>query len=182
MKTQKTLFICILLIVITTNAQITKNNWMLGGNAGFNSTTVKNNNGELVSNNLSINPSVGYFFKDNLVAGVRLATSTFINKVEPTVISIGLEPHLRYYFLKPEKRTNFFMESNYYFGGTTNGNFNSNGFGFTAGPVIFLNSSVGIEIGLNYSRLKTKNSINSFENADINKFNILVGFQIHLEK
>jgi opacity protein-like surface antigen len=60
---------------------------------------------------------------------------------------------------------------------------NLNGYAIGVGPTIFLNSSVAMELGINYSSTKFKGA-NDFTTNDFTENNIQfsLGFQIFLEK
>ena len=90
--------------------------------------------------------------------------------------------NVRCYFLKEDKRINVFAQANYIFGETKSGSnkSQSNGYGFKAGPAIFFNSSVGLEITLEYN--SSKLIPNGSESSTYNNLQVGLGFQIHLEK
>lgn len=184
MKTIKLLFFTIsLLFALSTKAQITKRNWLVGGSANFSSTTAKltTNTGELESKatGFQIVPNVGYFFIDKLAVGTSVGFS-FYNPSGDNNNSSGysVSPFVRYYLLNSENRVNILTHLGYSFSHskTENGfKSDSNGFLLSAGPVIYFNSSVGLELTLNY---------NTIDNNDTNYSNLFlgVGFQIHLKK
>ncbi len=188
MKT-KNLFIAIFLVTfLTTTAQITKGNWMVGGSGNISSYETKyyNNNVEVVNTGLGINisPNIGFFFFDNFVAGLDLNFGYTNPKNYNSSSGFGVGPFVRYYFLKQESRVNLLAHLEYTYGANkTKGDNNkshSNSYGIKVGPVIYFNSSVGIEMTLDYnsSKLIPENSTNSsYKNLQIG-----IGFQIHLEK
>lgn len=187
MKTFKLLLITTLLSFVTSNAQITKGNWMVGGSGSFDyaKTEPKNTNSSGSSINytgngfysITLDPNIGYFIKDKLAIGMKISLfNSFIEfrtlSLNGTIISIS--PNFRYYFLNIDKTYNVFIEPsfNYY---TNNSLGNSSGYGLKSGLAIFLNNSVGIEPSLNYNY----NESNQFKR---NNFFIGVGIQVHLEK
>ena len=173
-----------MLISISTTAQITKGNWMVGGNASYNSNTNSLNDSQAVkSSTIIVNPNFGYFLFDKFASGIKTGFITYFRKDSPDETGYNFGPYLRYYFLKQDKVVNLFLEGNYFYGkyNTVNSAV-TNSYGFTAGPVIFLNSSVAIELGLNYSKLVSKQDIGFNQKNDQSNFNVLIGFQIHLEK
>lgn len=184
----KTLFL-VLVLSLNLNAQITKGNWLVGGNGSFGSSTAtsKDNSGneiESKATGLQLNPNIGYFLTNKFVAGFDLSVD-FANSQgqNNSNWSIGLGPFVRYYFLDNDKRINIFGETNFIYGtglSATNKDRNSTRFGFSAGSVLFFNSSVGLELSLNYTDTKSK----SDRSSDTNFKNLFVGlgFQIHLEK
>lgn len=181
MKTIKLLIIATILFTINANSQITKGNWMVGGSGSYNNTTVKDKNGTnsvVKGYGFWIRPNIGYFFANNFAGGAKLSFSYGNQKDGYSNVSYGLGPFVRYYFLKPEKIVNVFAEANYNYYISKTQNFNSTNsynYNFKAGPEIFFNSSVGLELTLNYS-------ISNFNTYTSNLFSVEVGFQIHLEK
>ncbi len=186
-KLFKTLFIATLLFTITANSQITKGNWMVGGDASFNyyknepkenpsdgSFYNFNNDGNY---DLLIRPNLGYFVIDKLAIGTivdfGLAKSENADfEINNSRFTLGL--FARYYFLKSENRYNIFFEpsisrTTYRLIG------NSATYAFKAGNSIFLNSSVALETSLNYS------VTSSITNTGKRLF-FGLGIQIHLEK
>lgn len=175
-----TFFILLALLVNITNAQITKGNWMLGGEVSYSSTDYNSENFSSVkSYYLKISPQAGFFFRDKLAAGVKAGINSEGVRVNNfTDFNIG--PFVRYYFLSPENRVNLLAEGLYQYGFDKFSNANSvskNTFSFSVGPAIYFNSVVGLEILASYSTYKF---------ADIegrnNTIMIGVGLQVHLEK
>ena len=183
MKTLKTIAIAFLFFTISANAQITKGNWMVGGSANFNSTSYEStSNGGSSSEGkgigVTIYPTFGYFIADKLALG--LSPSFGYSKTEGgnAYTSYGAGPFVRYYLLKPEKMINVLTHIGYSYG-TDNSNSTSNILNFKAGPAIFLNSSVALELTLSYNISQLTSDSSS---ATYKSFNIGFGFQIHLEK
>jgi hypothetical protein len=179
MKTIKTLFFATLLFTLTTNAQITKGNWMVGGSAYFNSYNAKNGKGEEIQKGTSVNlqPNIGYFFYNNFAGGLSAGygISKTNNDASNSGFSVG--PFLRYYFLKPEKRVNLLAEVDYYYGKNFDRRDFSTSYGLKAGPVIYFNSSVGLELLAKYDHNYYSSGADT-----TNNFQIGLGLQIHLEK
>ncbi len=180
MKPIKLLFIATLFFTVAANAQITKGNWMVGGDASFFNSNVKDENGQTLgsSNGIRIYPNIGYFFLTKFVAGINGNFNYGKPSGGSSNTGFGGGPFVRYYFLKPEQRVNVLVEANYnYFISKTQGFDSANGssYRFKTGPVIYFNSSVGLELTLNYGSSK-------FNSNTSNDFNIALGFQIHLEK
>jgi hypothetical protein len=189
MKTFKLFFITTLLFTISTNAQITKGNWMLGGNGSFSNKELYNNsfkNEGAKTSELSISANIGYFIIDKLQAGVRFGYEDykFKNGVSKDAdrywVKYGL--YSRYYFLKPEKLVNIYLDGGYFFinNAYSNGEYKDrkDGYSFSLGPTIFFNSSVAMELGINYSSMKTRVLTDTTEN----NLQFTIGFQIFLEK
>jgi hypothetical protein len=180
MKTFKLFFITTLLFTISTNAQITKGNWMVGGDANYTNSKVINNNDEITgsANSIRISPNIGYFVYEKFAIGINGLFHYGKANGSDASIGLGVGPFARYYILKPEKRVNLFTEANYnYYYTETQGvnSFTGSSYRFKAGPVIYFNSSVALEMSLNYL-----SEINSSFKAKY--FTVGLGFQIHLEK
>lgn len=90
-------------------------------------------------------------------------------------------PFGRYYFLQPNKQVNILADISYqygFFGGISEGKLNT--FSAMVGPVVYFNSSVGIEFLLGYS--SSLEDVEGFQKETRKGFQIGIGFQIHLEK
>ncbi len=171
-------------------SQITKGNWMIGGNANFSFTTFNTGTTDTKTTTINLAPNIGYFFVDKFAGGIRLSVYKSHIKFGPpnnnftTFSNYRIGPFVRYYFLQVDKHYNILTEVSYLFGNekveTNNSsptNSNSNSFLFSAGPVIYFNNSVGIEFLLNYS--SSGNNVNSNRGSSLG---IGIGLQIHLEK
>ena len=186
MKTVTLFFFFVLTTVLTANAQITKGNWMVGGTGNFSSyeSKYKSNGNEITNKGLGINlsPNIGYFLADKFVVGASLSIGYTKPKGSDDSFGYGIGPYVRYYFLREDKQINLFSEVNYIFGETKSGNnkSKSNGYGLKAGSVIFFNSSVGLEVSLDYN--SSKLIPNNSDSSTYNNLQIGLGFQIHLEK
>jgi hypothetical protein len=161
------------------NCQITKGNWMVGGNARIETQQEKLNQSDITSWAIKLSPDIGYFFIDKFAGGLKPTLNYSIRKFsgtrnEATILAIG--PFIRYYFLPAENQVNIFAESAYQYQ-TDFKEFRSNDFTLSAGPVIYFNSSVGLELTLNYEQYDSKSS-----NTSAKTFSFGIGFQIHLEK
>lgn len=172
MKINKILFVATIFIVMSSNAQITKGNWMMGGGASFGS--FKSTSGEINSQStaFSVHPTIGYFPIDKLAIG----TSGELAISNTTETNYGIAPFIRYYFLGNDKQINIFSEANYGIYKINHSDYKYDKLNLKAGAVFFLNSSVGLEVALNYSNQKTNQN---YQNKGIY---LGVGFQIHLEK
>lgn len=185
-KLFRTFFISVLLLTLSSNAQITKGNWLVGGSGNISSYENKYiNNGTEVSNKglgINISPNIGYFFINKFVAGANISIGYTKPQGYENSSSYGIGPFVRYYFLKEDKRINLLAQANYSFGATKSGinKSQSNGYGFKAGPVIFFNSSVALEVTLDYN--SSKLIPNNSSSSSYNNFQVGLGFQIHLEK
>jgi hypothetical protein len=181
MKTLK-IAISILLFTFTTNAQITKGNWMVGGSGSYINYSIKSSaNGNTIDSNnsqLLISPTIGYFVANNFACGLSSNFGISMPETGRHSTTYGIGPFARYYFLKPEKMINILTQVGYYYG-ISNDESKTNNVDFKAGPVVFFNKSVGLEFTINYSISKYSDS--SY-NSTSRILNIGVGFQIHLEK
>lgn len=185
MKNLNPFFIAIALFTFSnTNAQITKGNWMVGGSGSFTSynSTNYNNNIETTQTGygFNISPNLGYFIADNIAlgssAGFGFSNPSGSNNNSH---SYGLAPFVRYYFRKSEKVINPFLQTSYGFSegkSDSGGLSNNSGYTVKGGSAIFFNSSVALELTLNYESFK--NNLDSKSKY----FTIGLGFQIHLEK
>ena len=183
MKSKLLLVIAFLIFTLFANAQITKGNFMIGGNGSFSSNQEysKNTNSDLKSIDYNINANVGYFFFNNLATGININYQgkrvKYIDGFDYNDYSFG--PYLRYYFLKSDKNYNVFFEGSYLFQTYDDMSFknSSKTYFLSSGATIFFNSSVGVEFFIKYSDTK-------FEELDngVRKIQIGIGLQIYLEK
>ena len=177
MKTMHLFFSITLFFFLTSNAQITKGNWMVGGTGSFYNYQLKENKINTNSGiGMELRPNLGYFIVDKFAIGISPLLAYSKPENGSSVTSFGVGPYIRYYILNPEKRINILTHAGYAYSGSNNSNDNSTAFDFKAGPVIFFNSSVALEMTLNYNL----NKLNSTTNYNI--FSLGLGFQIHLER
>jgi hypothetical protein len=182
MKTIKLFFLATLLFSGLANAQITKGNWMVGGSGSFISQKQYSTIDDFSSKTYFYNLNMGmsYFFLNKLATGVKLGYEGFTPKYEGGSISSNYNfgPYARYYFLNPEKNHNLFIESSYLIGAFTYSDFKneSRAFNVSAGPTIYFNSSVGLELFIQYSDFKYSEG-----NGATRKIQTGIGFQIYLE-
>lgn len=175
--------VLLLLTGLTTTAQITKGNWMVGGIGYYSSDKYEfsPNDTETVTH-FAISPNIGYFIIDNFSVGTYANYSFDKNASSDIKFShYNFGPFIRYYFLKPEKQVNYFLQTSYIYeeGWSNNrndGRYHNNGYGLRAGMSIFFNESVALELALDYNVRRDNSS------TDFNSFKIGLGFQIHLEK
>lgn len=147
-------------------AQLTKGHWLVGGNGSFYSykneiiSSVPTINGKF--NQIDISPNIGYFFADKFALGIRSTISSI--KGKDIVVGgngsgessgqrylIGI--YGRFYFLEKKKQTNILADVSYKSGlirGLNNTKGTLNTISFAAGPVIYFNSSIGIEFLFGY--------------------------------
>ena len=179
MKKTIKIFVIMLLLMSCKNSysQITKGYWLMGGSGYFGNFKSSRDGISYESTSFRIAPNIGYFVIDKLAFGTSGELSyTFdtANSKEFTPNSIA--PFLRYYLLDIEKTVNIFSEISYQIRRLNYNDLKEDTFKFKAGGVFFLNNSVGIEVAINYSKLKSNDN---FENRAIF---LNIGFQVHLEK
>jgi hypothetical protein len=192
-----TLFFFLLFSTTISFGQLDKGVWIVGGSGSFSAyhrdfvtpayTVIYKNV------DMTISPSVGYFIIDKLALGFR--PSYILQKSEDrgsTGIASGGKSHFssfeiggfsRWYFLNKDNNYNIVSDITCNYGlhsnfGSSSGK--SYGFRFLTGPVIYFNSSIGIELLVGYNRSKILNKDNI---SNLNKgFLATIGFQIHFEK
>lgn len=193
----KHIFLSFFLLTITGFAfgQLTKGHWLVGGSGRFNTykneiiSSVSTTNGKYTQ--IDISPTIGYFLADKFAVGLKTTITSI--KGDFTVVggvgtggsntqrySLGL--FSRYYFLEKEKQTNVLVDVNYQTGiirGFGKGTINS--FSILTGPVIYFNSSVGIEFLVGYIAEKEKYTSEIFSEQK-NGLQFSIGLQIHLIK
>jgi len=176
---KKVLFAAFLLV--SSNAifaQINQGNWMVGGNVNFTHSKI----GDAKSNHFNISPDAGYFFIDQLAAGLRLNYgSDKVKGADDASTDWTVSPFVRYYFLPSGQMVNIFVDGSYGFGKTGDKDKVSyNQFEFMAGPAVFLSPNVALEFALFY-RSKGGDAYKTLTSDDrLNQFGVNIGFQIHL--
>ena len=124
----------LILILFSSSAssQINKGQWMVGGNTSFSHSVVKNNNDFVSSNNkttsFQLMPGAGYFFINQLSAGLRIAIINSDVKQETDsrggpvsvyyllrskITALSFSPFVRYYFLPSSRKLNVFADVSY---------------------------------------------------------------------
>jgi hypothetical protein len=161
------------------NCQITKGNWLVGGSGEFHKQHEDLQGSDIRGLVVTASPDIGYFIVDKFAAGIKAdftySTINVKDNISKSTI-LGFGPFVRYYFLSSDNRINIFSEAAYQYTIDFKGHY-QNDLNFAAGPVIFFNSSVGLELTAKYSTL---NSTMPIANAKTVFF--IIGFQIHLEK
>ncbi|NDP26606.1 MAG: hypothetical protein GZ087_04145 [Flavobacterium sp.] len=186
MKILKIFFITTILFSLSANSQITKNNWMMGGNITFSNSVSSpddNSSSEGKSNSIDFSPNIGYFIINKLSIGTLYQYISTVSKYEggkSEYKSSNIGPFVRYYLLNPEKTANIFLETSYNF--STMKENNNTVFASKLGAVYFLNSSVGFELMFKYSINKYKYNTDLIPNSTSKGLTVGLGFQIHLEK
>lgn len=172
--------------------QITKGNWLAGGTGSlfsYNGTyRSPNYNYDSKYTQIDLSASVGYFITDKLALGLRPVFSQFKGEITSegggitNMKKYGIGPFGRYYFLSVDRPFNIVGDISYQYGINDwhgqSGNINY--FSAMAGPVIYFNTSVGLEVLLGYT--SRKEDIRNSHEESRKGFQVGVGFQIHLEK
>jgi hypothetical protein len=161
-------------------AQVNKGQWLVGGNAGFETSKFGDDDSNKYTS-FQLSPNAGYFFIDNFAAGLRLdLNSTKFKDEDDASTSFVLAPFARYYFLPAAEKVNVFADASYGFGSMKNGSSESfNQFAIMAGPAIFLTPNTALEFALKYSSAGG----DAYGGDDRrNNFGLNVGFQVHLGK
>src|SRR5439155_21022877 len=122
-------FLVLSIVFYTSNAQITKRYWMVGGSAAATRQQQNRNDIFIKTTQIRILPNISYFFADKFAAGVKPALdilTSSINNSGSSSTSFSIEPFIRYYFLPPVRVVNLFAEANYEYSwysnaGKTNG-------------------------------------------------------------
>jgi hypothetical protein len=184
MKKITTLTLLLVFLSVSSKSQITKGNWMLGGVVSYASTNYNSENygAPHTIYDLELKPNIGYFFIDKLAAGIKTGIGITGDKRVGNYTDFNIGPFFRYYLLNKDKNVNILSEGMYQYGfeGSLSGSNNStpkNTFTFSAGPVIYFNTVVGLEFLISYS---------SYKFSDIKGSNNTVmvglGLQVHLER
>lgn len=190
----KKIFVLVVIIIFFQKnifGQLSKNTWLVGGNLSFASSIYHpNQSAETKTSDFQLSATVGYFITPRLPIGIRTMFQTnkqnykdafgTTGEAKANYLSVG--PFVRYYFLKKiDPVINFFGEANYLFG-KARPDISANTFSFyryylLAGPVVYFNSSVGLELTLGYYYQKPNDGRNATSG-----FQTGLGFQIYLEK
>jgi hypothetical protein len=148
---------------------------------------------------INLSPNLGFFLADKFATGLKLVYSNNRYKQINTpnynlnkFITYSVGPFLRYYFLPTDKQFNLLVDGSYQYGNERGGGVVSTGseavdfdlskyqkhsFSIAAGPVIYFNSSVGMEFLAAYITSKYANIA-----GRNNTFQVGLGLQVHLEK
>jgi hypothetical protein len=178
-----TLIAVLSFISIAANSQITQGNWLVGGSISYASTNYNSVNfgPSHTSYDLRISPNVGFFFADKAAGGIIAGISKVGDRDRgQSYTDFNIGPYFRYYLLSSEKEINVVTETAYLYGfekGTTPDKAPKNTFNFSAGPVFYFNSAVGLEMLVSYSIYK----YSAFDGSN-NTIRFGIGLQVHLDK
>lgn len=164
---------CLFLLIASATAQVQKNNWLIGGGTKFSS----NKTADVKTSMFELSPNAGYFFVNNFAGGLRAAINSVKVEGEDAISNTLISPFLRYYFLPSDSKVNIMFDGSFGFGSTSGlgETINQSGFGFAAGPAIFLNKHTALEFTLGYNSIKFEDDPDRS-----NTFTVGVGFQVHL--
>ncbi len=186
-------FALALCIVPNLHAQLNRGQWLVGGSAGFSTSSYNAGNVSSKATNFQLSPGIGYFVFDKLAIGLRAAVNYSYdvekfgipsNNFDTKRSGLGLTPYVRYYFLPKTNKINILADVSYSDVNTkittvvsdlpnssvTN---NEHAFTFAAGPAFFINRHIALEITASYEIAK-------YGTLSQNIFLINAGFQIHL--
>jgi hypothetical protein len=192
------------LTVCFATGQTSKNSWLIGGTIGLTSSTQKESDapGSSKATVFQLAPGVGYFFADNLAAGINLNLSTVHNSSDgsgsyggysSTGTTFTAGPFVRYYFsVAPQVK--LFVHTDASWGSSkvsssyagTGTNDNPPGAPISmyegkAGAAFFLNPTVALEVTAGYQSMTEKdNSGPATIKYTTGSMIIGVGFQIYL--
>jgi hypothetical protein len=186
---------CLLLILCSSlaHAQLDQGTWLVGGSFNFStyeySSPFTNSNTIGITRNtsLNVNPSIGYFIFNKFAAGIKPQFSFYrsipISNTagESYLTRFWIGPFLRYYLFNMQRQWNLLCEANYQYeiNWDKPNKEESNNYSFNIGPVVYLNSSVGIEFLMGYYYL----TYGAVDNINVAKgIQLNIGLQIHLTK
>jgi len=187
----KTIILLSFLLALTATAftQISKGQFLIGGNINFESTKDENSvNGTHESTNYFISPNIGYFIINKMAIGLRIDFRSYNSKsqnLETHYINTSISPFLRYYFLPLQRKVNAFIDASYIhdkskWSSDSNPAYfvKTKGYYFSGGPSIFLTDQIALEFTLGYRHTKS----DDFGDTRVNKFSSGFGLQIHFGK
>lgn len=145
-------------LVTTTNAQIQKGNWMVGGELAAANFGLNDGAGY----NVQITPQAAYFVQDNWAVGPYVNLGFSGAKGSDTTFNYGVGALSRYYFSPADmggdtllKHGRFFVEGNAGIGGQnqSNGGDSANGLDLGVGPgyTYFVTSNIGLDASVKFN-------------------------------
>jgi hypothetical protein len=219
----KTVVSILLFFILSSSvhSQINKGQWIVGGTADFSHSHASSTTNMVSSDNkitnLESSPGGGYFFMDQLCAGIRVGVTTSKSKqiidgrsnpllsnyysAESKITGLAFSPFVRYYLLAPSRKLNVFADASYAYNhnkiktetyqeftvpgnqfptitsSTSDNKYKTHSYSIAAGPALFLNPKVSLELTLGYTFSKYEDSDQS-----ANTFVLGAGFQVHLGK
>ncbi|PZX63764.1 hypothetical protein [Hydrotalea sandarakina] len=185
---------CLLLILCSSlaHAQLEQGTWLVGGSGSYYNFTALNSGTNYSTDSkytqISLSPYLGIFILNKFAIGLLPTFSSVKGKVTSTgglstnVQRYRIGPFVRYYILNASKQFNIVTALSYQygvFGGIASGKLTT--FSALAGPVIYFNSVVGLEMLLGYDYSKEMET-DVATNAITKGLKLSIGFQIHLKK
>jgi len=184
-------------------SQISEGNWLVGGSGSFsaystNQTFVSPASTQNIKGfRIQFSPALGYFVKDKFAVGLKptlyyergrggdafAPDGTILGSGgELTSFSFAAGTFARYYWLDLENPVNLLVETSYQhsIASISNPKHSFNSVILGVGPVIYFNSSVGVEFLVNYNAL-TRTTRNTYKEVS-RTIQLAIGLQIHLEK
>lgn len=188
MKIKNLLPVLLLLCSLTNYSQITKRNWMLGGNASIDYgdiTQVRENGIDYNYLRLNIKPNIGYFVIDKLALGTSVdffySKNYIRNNRDLYLINTKIGPFIRYYFLDVDRNVNIFLDTSYLFEIHQDSDIYNRTFVSEFGTAFFLTNAVSLEVLLRYAHWETGIKDTTY-NDITDQISVGFGFQIHLER
>ncbi|MEO6315313.1 MAG: outer membrane beta-barrel protein [Chitinophagaceae bacterium] len=161
-----------MLLLNLLHAQTDKGDWMVGGNMTINTT--KGNS------EFTLQPSAGYFFANNFVAGAQF-TMSFSKQEDTKYSTLSVGPFARYYINIKDSQFKPFFHADFNVGSTAvkippfdKTSTTTTSFFIGGGGAYFINSNVALEALAGYNRIK----IETYDPS--NGFLFRIGFQVHL--
>lgn len=146
-------------------AQPVQGSVLIGGTAGFNSTSFDEDNFTTVH----LNPVLGFFITDQLAVGASATLTFFGGDADGSTFGIG--PFIRYYF-NNSGDARFFGQAGIEYTSTDPGepfdSFSTFGFNVGAGVDWFLNPNVALEAVLAFGSAKEEDADESVTNIGLN--------------
>jgi hypothetical protein len=173
----KKTFYIFLFFTFFCQAQISKKDLLIGGNASFGyiSNSISQNSNQLY---FGLNPYLSYFVKDKLAIGTSINLGfNHVFESKNTYYYIGIGPTIKYYFLAKEKTLNIFTTATYHINSNNNFDNTTHNMNIGLGSVFFFNKNLSLETGLYYNYA-------SFNNINAYQHNVFfgAGFQIHIDR
>jgi len=175
--------VLLLFVCSVAQGQITKGNWLAGGNAYYSSTRYNFPDETWTrTTDLDLLPNLGFFVADHFAVGLKLGYKRYATTTNHNLVAkdhtYKLGPFLRYYFFPNDKQINLLVEGAYQYSVTkTNAiTVEVNDFSFAGGPVFYFNSAVGLELQLRYSTTRYPN-----HDPLVNNIRLGLGLQVHLK-
>ncbi len=148
----KALVILIFVTVLTSNSfsqsAVTQGSYSISGNISFSSMTTENRSGSI--SEFTFNPSVGYFFIDNLFTGFSVLYHS-ISSGDYSNSNYGFGPSIRYFFDASDKLKPFLGLGYYYSMVDSDDDVTANTVILSGGIDLFVTKSFAIEGSVNYS-------------------------------